>query len=54
MPRNIDGTAFSLAATAADACKAIRSTPLMTVAEGVATMRKAATHSYTPPREAAV
>jgi uncharacterized protein with GYD domain len=49
MPANVDAAAFSLAASAGGAVKAIRTTPLMTTAEGVDAMRKAALSGYAPP-----
>ncbi|MBI2189282.1 MAG: GYD domain-containing protein [Acidobacteria bacterium] len=54
MPSNVDAAAFSLAAAAGGACKAIKTTPLMSVQEGVQAMQKAATIGYTPPAAAAV
>lgn len=49
MPGNVDMAAFSLAATAGGACKAVKTTPLMTTAEGIEAMRKAAASGYHPP-----
>lgn len=54
VPGNIDAAAFSLAAAAGGACKAIKTTPLMTVEEGVNAMRKAAASGYVPPTAAGV
>lgn len=50
MPANVDAAAFSLAATAGGAVKAIKTTPLMTIAEGLDAMKKAAASGYTPPK----
>ena len=50
LPGNVDAAAFSLAATAGGAVKAIKTTPLMTVAEGLDAMRKAAASGYAPPK----
>ena len=49
MPDNVSAAAFSMAASAGGAVKAIRTTPLMTVDEGVAAMRKAQGAGYRPP-----
>lgn len=49
MPGNVDMAAFSLAAAAGGACRAVKTTPLMTTAEGVEAMRKAASSGYAPP-----
>jgi uncharacterized protein with GYD domain len=48
-PDNVSAAAFSLAATSGGACKVFRTTPLMTVAEGVDAMKKAGTAGYEPP-----
>ena len=50
MPGNIDAAAFSLAAAAGGAVRAVKTTPLLTVADGLEAMRKAAASGYTPPR----
>jgi uncharacterized protein with GYD domain len=49
MPDNISMAAFSLAASAGGAAKAIKTTPLMTVEEGIEAMRKAGGTGYRPP-----
>ena len=49
MPTNIEAAAFSLAATAGGALKAIKTTPLMTTSEGVEAMKKAAQSGYKAP-----
>ena len=49
MPDNVTAASFSIAAAAGGALSAIRTTPLMTVAEGTQAMRKAATSAYKPP-----
>jgi hypothetical protein len=41
--------AFALAATAAGAVKALKTTPLMTIEEGIEAMRKASGTGYRPP-----
>jgi len=50
-PDNVSVAALSLAVTASGALTAIKTTPLMTVEEGMAAMRKGATASpgYRPP-----
>lgn len=49
LPSNVEAAAFSLAATAGGAVKAIKTTPLMTIEEGISAMRKAAGSGYRPP-----
>ena len=49
VPSNVEAAAFSLAATAGGAIKAIKTTPLMTIEEGIAAMKKAAAAGYAPP-----
>jgi uncharacterized protein with GYD domain len=49
MPGNVDMAAFSLAAAAGGACRTVKTTPLMTTAEGIEAMRKAAASGYIPP-----
>lgn len=48
-PDDETAAAFSLAASAGGALKAIKTTPLMTVAQGMTAMRKAKRVGYTPP-----
>ena len=48
-PDNSSAAAFSLAASAGGSVKSIRTTPLMTVEEGVEAMRKASGSGYRPP-----
>ncbi len=50
-PDNVSAAAISLAVTAGGAVKAIQTTPLMTVEEGMQAMRKAAElqSAYRPP-----
>lgn len=49
MPDNVSAAAFSMAASAGGAVKAVKTTPLMTVEEGMEAMRKAAGAGYRPP-----
>jgi uncharacterized protein with GYD domain len=48
MPNNISATAFSMAASAGGAVKAVKTTPLMTIDEGMEAMRKAGGLGYRP------
>jgi hypothetical protein len=41
--------AFALAAAAGGALKAVKTTPLMTIEEGIEAMRKASGTGYRPP-----
>ncbi len=49
MPDNVTAAAFSIAASAGGAIRAAKTTPLMTMEEGIAAMRKAGTAGYRPP-----
>ena len=49
MPDNVSAAAFSLAATAGGAIKAIKTTPLLTLEEGMEAMKKATGTGYKPP-----
>jgi uncharacterized protein with GYD domain len=49
MPDNVSMAAFSLAAAAGGAVKAVKTTPLMTIEEGIEAMRKASGTGYRPP-----
>ena len=53
MPTNIEAAAFSLAAAAGGACRTVKTTPLMTTAEGIEAMKKAATSGYKAPTRTA-
>ena len=48
-PDNITAASFSVAGSAGGAVKSIKTTPLMTMAEGVQVMQKAAGAGYRPP-----
>jgi uncharacterized protein with GYD domain len=48
-PDNVSAAALSLAVTAGGACKAVKTTPLMTIDEGIAAMKKAGEAGYRPP-----
>lgn len=49
MPDNVSMAAFSLAAAAGGAVKSVKTTPLMTIDEGMEAMRKASDTGYRPP-----
>lgn len=48
MPDSVSAAAFSVAVAAGGACRAVKTTPLLTTAEGVEAMKKAATCGYKP------
>ena len=48
-PDNVSAGAFSVAASAGGAVRAVQTTPLMTVEEGIEMMRKAGGAGYRPP-----
>ena len=48
-PDNQSAATFSMAASAGGSVKALRTTPLMTIEEGMEAMRKAASVGYRPP-----
>lgn len=49
MPDDVSAAAFSIAASAGGSVKAIKTTPLMTVRQGMQAMRKAKRSAYKPP-----
>jgi uncharacterized protein with GYD domain len=49
MPNNVNMAAFSLAGAAGGALKAVKTTPLLTIEEGLEAMRKASGTGYRPP-----
>jgi len=51
MPDNVRLAAFTMALSAAGAVKAVKTTPLMTFAEGIEAMGKAGTADYKPPTD---
>ena len=53
MPTNVEAAAFSLAAAAGGAIRAIKTTPLLTTAEGIEAMKKAAKSGYKAPSRTA-
>ena len=48
MPDNVSAAALSLAIGAGGACRSVKTTPLMSIAEGIEAMKKAATCGYKP------
>jgi len=50
LPDNVSAAAFSLALAAGGGFKAHKTTPLMTIADGIEAMKKAATSGYLPPK----
>jgi uncharacterized protein with GYD domain len=46
MPTNVDATAIAMAFAAGGACKAVKTTPLLTAAEAVDAMKKASGAGY--------
>ena len=49
MPNNVSAAAFSMAASAGGAVRAVTTTPLMTIDEAMEAMRKASGVGYRPP-----
>lgn len=49
LPANVEAAAFSLAITAAGAVYNVKTTPLLSIEEGIQAMRKAASLGYRPP-----
>ena len=49
-PDNVSAASLSIAVNAGGAVKAFKTTPLMTVVEGVEAFKKAGTVGYKPPR----
>jgi uncharacterized protein with GYD domain len=48
MPNNVSAAALSLAAAAGGSCKTVKTTPLLTIAQGLSALRKAGTSGYKP------
>ena len=49
LPNNVSAAAFSMAASAGGAVNAVKTTPLMTIAEAMEAMQKASGVGYRPP-----
>jgi uncharacterized protein with GYD domain len=48
MPDNVSAAAFAFAVAAGGACKAVKTTPLLSIAEGMDAMKKAGASGYKP------
>ena len=48
MPDNVSAAAFSVAVAAGGACKNVKTTPLLSIAEGIEVMKKAGNSGYKP------
>ncbi len=48
MPDNVSAAAFSVAIAAGGACKDVKTTPLLSIAEGLEAMKKAGSSGYKP------
>jgi uncharacterized protein with GYD domain len=48
-PDNVNAAAFSLAASAGGSVKSLKTTPLISMADGIKAMKKAGTAHYDPP-----
>lgn len=53
MPDNVAAAAIAIAFAAGGACKSVKTTPLMTTAEGIDALKKAASSGYRPLTTAA-
>jgi uncharacterized protein with GYD domain len=53
MPDSVSAAAFSMAVAAGGACRSVRTTPLLSSAEGLDAMKKAASCGYKPVGQAA-
>ena len=48
MPNNVSAAALSLAAAAGGSCKTVKTTPLLTIGQGISALRKAGKSGYKP------
>lgn len=48
MPNNVSAAALALAAAAGGSCKSVKTTPLLTIAQGLSALRKAGRSGYKP------
>ncbi|MGA9063555.1 MAG: GYD domain-containing protein [Terracidiphilus sp.] len=48
MPNNVSAAALALAAAAGGSCKTVKTTPLLSIGQGLAALRKAGTSGYKP------
>jgi uncharacterized protein with GYD domain len=53
MPSNVDAGALAMAFAGGGALKSVKTTPLLSIAEGVEALRKAGTAGYQPPQKVA-
>ena len=51
MPDNISAAAFAMAISAGGSCSAVKTTPLLSVEEGITAMKKASGSGYKPVAE---
>lgn len=49
LPDNVSAAAFAVSIAAGGACKSVHTTPLLSVEEGMAAMKKAGAAGYQPP-----
>ena len=49
LPNNVSAAAFSMSIAAGGACKSVKTTPLLSVEEGMEAMKKAGAAGYHPP-----
>lgn len=52
LPDNVSAAAFAFAVSAGGACKAVKTTPLMAIADGLKAMKKAGEIGYKIPKSA--
>ncbi len=52
LPDNVAAAAFAMAIGAGGACKSVKTTPLLSVEEGISAMKAAAKTGYKPPASA--
>ena len=48
MPDNVSAAAFAMAISAGGSCKTVKTTPLLSVEEGIAAMKKGGSSGYKP------
>ena len=48
MPNNVNAAALALAAAAGGSCKTVKTTPLLSIGQGMSALRKAGTSGYKP------
>lgn len=53
MPGNVEAAAFSLAATSSGGVRSVKTTPLLSTAEGIEALKKAGKSGYKAPHKAA-